>query len=175
MRTRPAAPSAAAIGSAALRRHPGGAVALRAVRARVRMRVCVRVRGCMRVCARARRWWFCSRIRSNLVGMGNMNRKDFLQRAQVHSEGPCQAFVPPTGDRGGTLGMHRPAGATGGAPGHPHSASGAAGPGQSCPRSEGACSGLAGASQRLCVLSDPVLGAVSSRRGHRLLMLKQVL
>lgn len=134
---------------------------------------CVRVR--VRVCARARRWWFCSRIRSNLVGMGNMNRKDFLQRAQVHSEGPCQAFVPPTGDRGGTLGMHRPAGATGGAPGHPHSASGAAGPGQSCPRSEGACSGLAGASQRLCVLSDPVLGAVSSRRGHRLLMLKQVL
>lgn len=73
------------------------------------------------------------------MGMGNMNRKDFLQRAQVHSEGPCQAFVPPTGDRGGTLGMHRPAGATGGAPGHPHSASGAAGPGQSCPRSEGAC------------------------------------
>lgn len=54
MGTRPAAPSAAAIGSAALRRHPGGAVALRAVRARVRMRVCVCVRGCACVCAGAR-------------------------------------------------------------------------------------------------------------------------
>lgn len=51
MRTRPAAPSAAAIGSAALRRHPGGAVALRAVRARVRMRVRVRVRARVRACS----------------------------------------------------------------------------------------------------------------------------
>lgn len=51
MRTRPAAPSAAAIGSAALRRHPGGAVALRAVRARVRMRVCVCAGARARVCA----------------------------------------------------------------------------------------------------------------------------
>lgn len=47
MHTRPAAPSAAAIGSAALRRHPGGAVALRAVR--VRARVHARVRACSAV------------------------------------------------------------------------------------------------------------------------------
>lgn len=71
------------------------------------------------------------------MGMGNMNRKDFLQRAQVHFEGPCQAFVPPTGDRGGTLGMHRPAGATGGRQATPILPAGLRGLGRAAPGARG--------------------------------------